>query len=186
MLEVKTMGRMCPWRILSKAPYTWLTQSGSTELSVNECALDRRAVAALWWPGRGEERYTVIQGNWYNTMISSSASWRSFRCVVDTPVRQKNILDRKSLGARSVCFKERTVRSQKNATYLSYLLQSDAYISTNRCMSGPGIKSEISVRKLISALKKRRKKHRRGINGRTFPQNPRKRGKKPPPPFCQY
>ena len=38
----------------------------------------------------------------------------------------------------------------------------------------PGIKSGISVRKLMSTLKKRR---RRGMNGRTFSQDHRKRGK---------
>ena len=38
-----------------------------------------------------------------------------------------------------------------------------------------GIKSEISVRELISPLK--RKKRRHGMNGRTFSPNPRKRGK---------
>ena len=40
----------------------------------------------------------------------------------------------------------------------------------------PGLKSEISVRELISTLKKK-KKHRRGMNCRTLPQNPRTRGK---------
>ena len=41
----------------------------------------------------------------------------------------------------------------------------------------PGIKSGISVRELISTLKKKKKKPRRRTNGRTFPQNPRKRAK---------
>ena len=40
----------------------------------------------------------------------------------------------------------------------------------------PGIKSGISVRELISSLKKK-KKRRRGMNGRTFSRIPRKRGK---------
>ena len=39
----------------------------------------------------------------------------------------------------------------------------------------PGIKSEISVRELISASKKKRR--RRAMNGRTFSKNPRQRGK---------
>ena len=47
----------------------------------------------------------------------------------------------------------------------------------------PGIKSGISVRGLISTSKtkenkqKNKKKHRQGMNGRTFSQNPRTRGK---------
>ena len=40
----------------------------------------------------------------------------------------------------------------------------------------PGLKSGISVRKLIS-IKKKKKKHRRAMNCRTFSQNPRTRGK---------
>ena len=43
------------------------------------------------------------------------------------------------------------------------------------------MKSGISVRELISTYKKK-KKCRRGVNGRTFSQNHRKRGKKPLPP----
>ena len=43
--------------------------------------------------------------------------------------------------------------------------------------TGPGLKSEISVRELISTLKKKKKERRRGMNGRIFSQNPRKRGK---------
>ena len=39
----------------------------------------------------------------------------------------------------------------------------------------PGIKSGISVRELISTLKKKEKKRRRGMNCRTCSQNPRKR-----------
>ena len=38
----------------------------------------------------------------------------------------------------------------------------------------PGLKSGISLRELIATLKK---KHRRGLNCRTFSQNPRTRGK---------
>ena len=41
----------------------------------------------------------------------------------------------------------------------------------------PGIKSRVSGRELISTLKKRKKKRRREMNGRTFSQNSRKRGK---------
>ena len=40
-----------------------------------------------------------------------------------------------------------------------------------------GLKSGISVRELISTLKKKKKKRRRGMNGQTFSPNPRKRGK---------
>ena len=46
----------------------------------------------------------------------------------------------------------------------------------------PGIKSEISARELISTSKQT-KKRRQEMNGRTFSQNPRTRGKKPPPPY---
>ena len=35
----------------------------------------------------------------------------------------------------------------------------------------PSMKSGISVRELISTLKKRKRKHRWGMNGRTFSQN---------------
>ena len=54
----------------------------------------------------------------------------------------------------------------------------------------PGMKSGISVRKLISTIKKKRKKEQWELHGRTFSQNPRKRGKKnpkktPPPPLHQ-
>ena len=48
----------------------------------------------------------------------------------------------------------------------------------------PGIKSEISVGKLIFASESKTEKHRQGMNGQTFSQNPCKRGKKPPPPHC--
>ena len=41
----------------------------------------------------------------------------------------------------------------------------------------PGLESGISVGKLISTLVIFFFKHRRGVNGRTFSQNPRKRGK---------
>ena len=45
----------------------------------------------------------------------------------------------------------------------------------------PGVKSGISVRELISTKKKKReKKHRLRMNGRTFSPNPCKRAKKPP------
>ena len=46
-----------------------------------------------------------------------------------------------------------------------------------------GITSGISVRELISTLKKEKRKRRRGMNCRTFSQNPSKRGKghQPPP-----
>ena len=40
----------------------------------------------------------------------------------------------------------------------------------------PGVKSGISVHKLISTLKKTKKKRRQGMNGQTFSQNPRKQG----------
>ena len=40
----------------------------------------------------------------------------------------------------------------------------------------PGIKSGISVHELIS-ISKKKEKHKRGLNGPTFSQNPRKRGK---------
>ena len=42
----------------------------------------------------------------------------------------------------------------------------------------PGVKSGISVRKLISTLKK--KKHRQGMNGRTSSEKPCNRGKRHP------
>ena len=41
----------------------------------------------------------------------------------------------------------------------------------------PGLKSGISLHELISTLKTNKKKRRRGINCRTFSQNPRTRGK---------
>ena len=41
----------------------------------------------------------------------------------------------------------------------------------------PGIKSGISESQLISTLKKKKKNRRRGMNCRTFSQNPRTRGK---------
>ena len=41
----------------------------------------------------------------------------------------------------------------------------------------PGLKSGITVPDLIFSLKKKKKKHRRGMNGQAFSQNPRKRGK---------
>ena len=45
----------------------------------------------------------------------------------------------------------------------------------------PGIQSGISVHELLST-ENFSKKHRRGMNGWTFSQNPCKQGKKPPPP----
>ena len=48
----------------------------------------------------------------------------------------------------------------------------------------PGLKSGMSVRELISTLKKKKekKKRRRELNCWTFAQSPRHAGKKPPPP----
>ena len=51
----------------------------------------------------------------------------------------------------------------------------------------PGLKSGISVRKLISTYKKKKKKKRRqGMNFRTFSQNPRRRGKSPHTMWNRY
>ena len=46
----------------------------------------------------------------------------------------------------------------------------------------PGPKRGISLRELISTLKKKKKKRRRGTNCRTFSQNLRTRGNPPPKP----
>ena len=49
---------------------------------------------------------------------------------------------------------------------------------TEPLWTDPGIKSKISMCELISTSKKKeKKKHRLGMNGRTFSPNPRKRGK---------